>query len=215
MFHKYNSLLRDYPYRTNMFTTGIVFSIGDYLSQTYFHQEGNHKQHDWHRSLRAWTYGTFCFSPMAVLWYGKTLPFINNPFISQRIRRSMSPKTLGVCDNVFRIGIDQLIVPGLLWIPMYNTVMSYLSFHENPWENAKDKLQKNWWAVLKMNWVVWPAFQFINFTFVPIHLRVVGTNVCSIGWNCFLSTIHNTKGHFRNTFLASIHEMDEAQLNNL
>lgn len=199
-FRSYNRLLKDHPYKTNMVTTGFLFGTGDCLAQYLFPHhidDDKEKPTEFHfdRTLRAMIYGSFFFSPICVKWVGKTLPFISSPFLSALRRLKMSPRKIDTHDNLFRLALDSLLMPSLVWIPMYNTVMSALALHENFLEVAADKLRNNWWNVLKANWTVWPPLQLVNLFFVPVHLRIVVANVWSIGWNCFLSFVHNTKGH--------------------
>lgn len=199
-----------------MITTGILMGVGDSVAQRFFNHEdenGNRPPYDPLRTMRAWCYGSFIFSPLAVFWYGKTLPFIKNPFVSAIKREAWSGKRIEAFDIGFRIGIDQLILPGLVWIPLYNASMTLLAFREDPFNVIKEKLEKNWWNVLKTSWSVWPIFQLISFTVIPIHLRVFASNICSIGWNCFLSTVHNAKHHYKNKFLETVHELDESNVN--
>jgi len=40
------------------------------------------------------------------------------------------------------------------------------------------------------NYKIWPAFQFINFNFVPPNYRSLGTNIVSLGWNTYLSVLN-------------------------
>lgn len=215
MFHKYNNLLKRYPYRTNMVTTGILFGFGDSIAQHFFphqNEDGSTDPYDFHRTLRSWTYGTFFMSPLSVFWYGKTLPKLTNPLVSKAARLTWSTKKINFADIVFRLGIDQLFVPGLIWIPMYNIVMTTLAMHEHPLDVAFEKLERNWWNVLKASWMVWPAFQVVSLTFIPVHLRTVSANVCSVGWNCFLSLVHNSKTHYKTKALEDIHDIDESAI---
>ena len=46
---------------------------------------------------------------------------------------------------------------------LYSTSMMEHGDHSKSIKNAEDKL----WPVLRVNWVVWPVLQAINFTFVP------------------------------------------------
>ncbi|CAK7905582.1 protein Sym1p [[Candida] anglica] len=202
VFHAYNNLLKRHPFKTNMMSTGILFGAGDGLAQWMF----PHRDHDDHetsfnyqRTARAMIYGSMFFAPLAVMWYGKKLPTLKNPFVSQRVRARMSPFGAEFSDVLFRVGIDQLFVPGLVWIPLYNVVMTTLALHEHPLDLAYEKLSNNWWNVLRASWTVWPIFQLFSFTFIPVHLRIVAANFWSIGWNCFLSFVHNTPGHGKGT----------------
>lgn len=188
-----------------MATTGLLFGTGDAVAQFLFPHKENPEQsnetapYNFQRTLRATIYGSCFFAPCAVMWYGRKLPSLKNPFLSAQRRSRMSKKSEDFADVVFRVALDQLFVPGLVWIPMYNVVMSTLALHEHPLEVAKEKLRNNWWNVLKASWTVWPVFQLFSFTFIPVHLRVVSANIWSIGWNSFLSFVHNTPGHGKGT----------------
>lgn len=56
--------------------------------------------------------------------------------------------------------------------------------------SAQKKLETTWWPALKTNWLVWPAVQTVNFTFLPLQYRVLFANVVSIGWNSYLSWVN-------------------------
>lgn len=199
-FKMYNQLLKTHPYKTNMAGSGLFFGLGDSLAQFLFphHIDDDvDKPTEYHmdRTVRAMVYGCFFFGPLSVKWHGKTLPRILSPFLSASRRSHMKPSSIHIHDNLFRLTLDALLMPGLIWIPLYNTVMSTLALHPDPLAVAAEKLHNNWWNVLKANWTVWTPLQLFNLFFVPVHLRIVVSNVWSIGWNCFLSFVHNTKGH--------------------
>lgn len=205
VFRLYNNLLKAHPYKTNMVTTGLLFGAGDGLAQFLFphrlddDDESSPAEYHYQRTLRAMVYGLFFFAPLSVKWHAKTLPFLSSPFLSALKRSKKSTRHLHIHDNLFRLSLDALLLPGLVWIPLYNTVMSALAFHEDFLQVAKTKLENNWWNVLRANWVVWTPIQLINLFFVPVQFRVVVANVWSIGWNCYLSFVHNTKGHGKGT----------------
>jgi len=48
-------------------------------------------------------------------------------------------------------------------------------------ENPKKRVQEKWAGTLWSNWAIWPAVQVVNFTFVPLNLRLVVVNFVSIG----------------------------------
>ena len=180
-----------------MLTTGILFTAGDAVAQSLFphrNLNGELTGYNMGRSVRAWIYGSFIFAPISVKWYVKTLPYINNPFLNAAKRTQLGEKWSAFWDVTFRVALDQLTMPGLVWIPLYNTSMVALAGYDNVYSIVREKLEKNWWTVLKASWTVWPVFQLVLFLVVPVHLRVVAANCYSIGWNSFLSFIHNTPG---------------------
>ncbi|CAI5757706.1 unnamed protein product [Candida verbasci] len=216
IFHRYNELLKRHPFKTNMVSTGLFFGFGDAIAQSCFPHKFTKEEKDEKtgftkqvevvadysidRTLRALVYGSFFFAPLSVIWHGKTLPKIKNPFINFNRRNQMRNDPLQyprlhLYDTLFRLSIDQLFIPGLIWIPLYNTVMVILAQHHDPFTVIKNKLETNWWTVLKASWTVWVPFQLLNLYFVPVYLRIVCSNIYAVGWNSFLSFIHNTKGH--------------------
>ena len=44
LFHRYNEILRKYPFRSNMITTGIFFGLGDFFAQKLFPHKTIHKE---------------------------------------------------------------------------------------------------------------------------------------------------------------------------
>jgi len=44
--------------------------------------------------------------------------------------------------------------------------------------------------MLLMNWKVWTVAQYVNFKYVPLHLRTVFGNMVALWWNIYLSSIN-------------------------
>jgi hypothetical protein len=45
--------------------------------------------------------------------------------------------------------------------------------------------------VTQANWKLWPFANVISFAAVPLHLRVLYSNVVSVAWNAYLSLSAN------------------------
>lgn len=56
------------------------------------------------------------------------------------------------------------------------------------------KLEDSYLPALKMNWIVWPPVQALNFTFVPLANQVLVVNVVALFWNCYLSYVNSGGG---------------------
>lgn len=54
-----------------------------------------------------------------------------------------------------------------------------------------------YFSTLKRNWMVWPAVQAINFTFVPLQYRILFVNAVAIGENflLFYVAMDDSMGH--------------------
>lgn len=48
-------------------------------------------------------------------------------------------------------------------------------------------METSFFPTLTTNWSVWIPVQAVNFSIVPIHLRLLSVNVVSLFWNAYLS----------------------------
>lgn len=79
---------------------------------------------------------------------------------------------------------DQLIfAPGFLaiFLPVLGVVKG------KSWEENKRDVKGQYLDIVLMNWTIWPAFQIINFSLVPLNMQVVFVQVLAIIWNTYLS----------------------------
>jgi len=49
------------------------------------------------------------------------------------------------------------------------------------------KVKENIWNTLKVNWMIWPLVQVINFSFIPPHERVLFVNIINMPWTAYLA----------------------------
>lgn len=56
-------------------------------------------------------------------------------------------------------------------------------------EKSSNKNANTYKDALLANYTVWPWLQLINFSFVPLTLRVPFIGLASIGWNAYLSNL--------------------------
>lgn len=64
------------------------------------------------------------------------------------------------------------------------------------WRQIKEtRLIPNWGPTFATNLAVWPLFQVVNFSVVPVQYRLLAVNVVSVGWNAFISyrNTHHSK----------------------
>ncbi|TFA98299.1 Protein SYM1 [Trichoderma ghanense] len=171
-FRWYNGRLAARPFLTQGVTTAVLFATGDITAQQLVEKRGI-KGHDTSRTSRMALYGGCVFGPVATTWLG---------FLARRVRlRNARVETLA------RVAADQLLFAPV----MIGVFLSSMATMEG--KSAKERLDQTWWPALKANWVLWPAVQFVNFTFLPLQYRLLFANVISIGWNSYLSWV-NSKG---------------------
>ncbi|KOS19738.1 Protein SYM1 [Escovopsis weberi] len=166
----YNAKLAARPLLTQAITTSVLFATGDITSQQLIERRGL-KKHDFTRTGRMALYGGCVFGPAATTWLG---------FLARRVNHK-HPRI----ETLARVACDQL-----LFAPV--AIGAFLgSMAALEGSSAQQRLQTTWWPTLQTNWMVWPFVQCINFTFVPLHYRLLFANVISIGWNSYLSWVNN------------------------
>lgn len=98
----------------------------------------------------------------------------------------------GVKGMLAAVALDQSFMPPLIIAGFWLTqpVLEGKTFEE-----GLVLMDKNFWTMLKGNYIVWPAAQAINFTFVPPNFRVLFVNMVSLGWNSFVSYLSHRDDH--------------------
>ncbi|KAF4975238.1 hypothetical protein FZEAL_7945 [Fusarium zealandicum] len=165
----YNMRLAARPLLTQSVTTAVLFATGDITAQQLVEKKGLEK-HDVIRTGRMVLYGGCVFGPVATTWFG---------FLARSV--NVKNKRLEIAA---RVACDQLLFAPV----MISVFLSSMATMEG--KNPKERLERTWWTALKANWMVWPFVQVINFSFIPLHHRVLFANVISIGWNSYLSWVN-------------------------
>jgi len=169
LWKAYQTALTVHPTRTSMLTTGLLMSAGDALAQTVVERKSA-SQYDLMRTGRFLVFGTFLGGPMFSMWY-------------RHLAKTFEGKKYA---QVKMVACDQLgfAPPFLAFFLTSMEVMKGQSF-----KDIKSKMKQDYLEVLKTNYKIWPAVQAINFTFVPLHLRIVTVNIVAIFWNTYLAFI--------------------------
>ena len=174
LLHLYEASLKRRPKTTNAIMTGALFGIGDVSAQLLFPTSKIDKGYDYKRTARAVVYGSLIFSFIGDKWY----KILNN-----RIYMGNKPQ-YHWSNMVLRVAVDQLAFAPL-GLPFYFTCMSIMEGRS--FDVAKLKIKEQWWPTLLTNWAVWPVFQAVNFSVVPLQHRLLAVNVVAIFWNTYLS----------------------------
>lgn len=173
----YEGLLQKHPKKTNSVTTGTLFGLGDVIAQLGFPQkgpDGKRGKYDYARTARSVIYGSLVFSFIGDKWF----KFLNNKVVLPNTPNSHWTNI------AFKVGFDQMtFAPSV--IPFYFGCLTLME--GKTLKDAEKKIQDRWWDTLRANWAVWPAFQCINFAFVPVQHRLLAVNTIAIFWNTYLS----------------------------
>lgn len=71
-----------------------------------------------------------------------------------------------------------------------------------------DALRREYWGVMKANWLLWVPAQLANFKLVPLKYQVLFTNVVELVWNAYLSYAATGKGEDKEAGNAHQHRID-------
>ncbi|KAJ6151710.1 hypothetical protein N7470_006838 [Penicillium chermesinum] len=171
MLRWYQAKLAKSPILTASVTSAVLFGSGDVLAQQAVDRRGLQK-HDFARTGRMALYGGAVFGPLATGWFGV-------------LQRHVVLKGT-TATTVARVAADQLF-----FAPAQLTLfLSSMAIMEG--SDPVQKLKHSFVPTYKANLMVWPFVQGLNFTFVPLELRVLTVNVVSLGWNCFLSILNSS-----------------------
>ncbi|KAL5487348.1 hypothetical protein EMCRGX_G019937 [Ephydatia muelleri] len=154
----------------NTTTCCAVGTLGD-LCQQRISQSG---PNDWARTGRMAALG-LCMGPVTHYWY--------------LILDVALPGTKGAT-VVKKVLANQLLMAPTNYC-IFFTGMALLEGHTV--HAAVEELQSKFWSTYKMDWLVWPAAQTVNFVFVPPMLRVAYVNMVAFLWATYLSHVkHKT-----------------------
>lgn len=171
----FKKLFTRYLFVTNTVVTGSLLATGDCVTQTvekaYTKREGDKsvRKHDWGRTGRMFTIGLM-LGPFNHMWYNKLIEKIVT--------------TGGTKGALKRILADQICAgPFFCFSFFFGMGMLEGRGVDGALQEVKDKFL----TVYVIDWFVWPPAQFINFYFLPKHLRVVYVGFLTLCWNTFLS----------------------------
>ncbi|TPX47562.1 hypothetical protein SeMB42_g03279 [Synchytrium endobioticum] len=163
----YDTLLTKHPILVQSATTGFFFALGDVIAQHFVEKR---KNHDLMRTVRMTVYGTCIGGPAVALWYR---------FLFSRTSHITSP----VQSALLRVAADQIVCAPIFMGAFF--IITGL-MEQRPWKEIKAKLRFGYRDALVANYQVWPAFQLVNFYFVPPLYRSLAVAGVSTGWNSYM-----------------------------
>jgi protein Mpv17 len=88
--------------------------------------------------------------------------------------------------------VDQFLWTPFLFLPIFFGGMALLEGLSL--KQAKEEAWEKGWGLtptLKANWKFWFPVCAVNYSVMPIELRIVWINVCALVWNIYLSLVQN------------------------
>eukprot|EP01025_Chloroclados_australasicus_P011892 TRINITY_DN1531_c0_g1_i1.p2 TRINITY_DN1531_c0_g1~~TRINITY_DN1531_c0_g1_i1.p2 ORF type:complete len:201 (-),score=17.25 TRINITY_DN1531_c0_g1_i1:503-1105(-) len=169
MWTNYLKQLQKRPLLTKCATSFVGFGLGDIVAQCLSDVE----QYDLTRTVRMSVYGGMVMGPFAHHWFN-LLDKVVFP------RYPTHPTTV-----VVKAALDQLVQApiGLSIFYIYQEALQ--GRPDRIGETIKEKLM----PTLYMTWKFWPMAHLINFSVVPLDLRILYVNVVSVAYTCLLSRL--------------------------
>lgn len=146
--------------------SGFLVATGDVIAQQAIERQG--KNHDVHRTAR-----------MALIGIGIG-SFLRPWYLT--LDRIVKGQTK--LDALKKMVLDQMLGSPTIIFTFYTLKEN---FERKTFEEYKQTLRERYFKTLKTNYKFWPFVQIINFTFVPLHNRILFVNVAAVFWNTYLS----------------------------
>ena len=148
--------------------TGALVGTGDVIAQQVVEKKG-FKGHNFVRTAKMAGIGLCFIGPGLRTWY----------IILDKLVKG----TAGTS------ALKKMILDQGIWAPCF-LVMFFSAvgaLDGNSAKQIKEKLKKDFVPALKVNYMIWPAVQLLNFYFVPMQHRVIVVNFVALFWNTYLA----------------------------
>uniref|UniRef100_A0A7S0VKF2 Uncharacterized protein n=1 Tax=Polytomella parva TaxID=51329 RepID=A0A7S0VKF2_9CHLO len=160
----YLDVLDKHPIVTKSVTCAVLNCMGDIISQVCIEHATTL---DFARIRTFGFLGLVLVGPALHYWYS---------FLNRAIPASP------------RSAIIQLLLDQLVFAPFFlATILSTLFALEGKANQIPEKLRQDLFNTVRANWLLWVPAQFVNFRYVPPHLRVLASNVVALLWNTYIS----------------------------
>lgn len=171
----YNKLAMAHPMTVGVVTTGVKTSAADVFAQKVV--EGR-EDFDWTRHAAFCAFGFGYLGGFQYWLYNVKFAQWCGPLTRTFGHRATAP---------IKTFIDQAIHHPLIYFPSFFAIKAAVS--GQPLSSAAVKYKAEIWDSLKALWMVWVPAQFVNFAFVPRHLRIPYVAAVSFGWTVILSVM--------------------------
>lgn len=170
----YTSKLDSNPITTKTISSIFIFAIGDFLCQKIenkIEKKTQKKDFNWMRLIKQSSYGLLA-GPYLHLQFCRIIPAIFPSTAKLHVFKSVF-YALTVSDAIYNCGF-----------------YVYCDALNGEFFKAKTFFEK-FVPTQMLNLQVWPVFQYVNFSLVPIKYRVLYDNMLAVFWNAYLSYVQN------------------------
>jgi len=177
LFQKYTQRLQKKPYSTKMATSCFIFTISDYVCQTYIEKKTS-ADYNYVRTFRQAMFGTLFVSPSLHVWHSHFIPAVTRP-LKTRFATVATSVALGET---------------LLSSYFLSSVLFFYDFMaSHSFESGKRNVQEKFWPTFLRSFQYWSGVSLMTYSIIPIHFRPVFSNCFSFAWQIYMSYIANLK----------------------
>mmetsp|Transcript_2098 Transcript_2098/g.6273 ORF Transcript_2098/g.6273 Transcript_2098/m.6273 type:complete len:252 (-) Transcript_2098:138-893(-) len=163
----YLTMLEVEPLQTKIMTSIILYCLSDIIAQLI---EGT-KVLKLERTLRFCVFGGLVWTPFLHYWYN---------FLEHMVQPT------NILHTALMVLCDQGIGTPIYMVTFFSA-MSIMK--REPWMAAQKKIREEGRKIVLITWAFWVPVQLCNFTFVPLHLRILAVNSLSLIWNIIFSML--------------------------
>jgi hypothetical protein len=163
-----------------MVTSGAMFAGADVIVQKYVEENGKVQPQ---RVAKVTAVGAFGLAPILHKWFGEGLPWIYKNVL-QRFLPGIFAKSTALKEACGMILFDQTIgAVSINWLIIF--LFGFLeSFNASKAVAATNSCIRD---VVFASWKIWPASNFLNFFLVPMHYRVLFSNITGFFWTIYVT----------------------------
>ncbi len=182
-----------YPFSFGVVVSGVKTSAVDLMVQKIVERK---EKIDWGRNA---AFATFGFVYLGGVQYAIYVPFFGKLFPNAA---SFASKTLrekikdfkGIRNVGLQLFLDQCVHHPAMYFPAFYATKELVMSAQN--EDGKPDFSKayasyteNLWDDMIALWKIWVPATFVNFAFMPMHMRIPYTATVSMVWTCVLSSM--------------------------
>ncbi|KAF9615389.1 hypothetical protein IFM89_023040 [Coptis chinensis] len=203
----YQKCLHAHPYKTQIISSGVLWGTGDIIAQSVSHNTKKQPiqaddevfKINWRRVATTSLFGFGFIGPIGHLWYEGLDKLI-------RGRLQLQPKSLKFVAS--KVGID-----GVIFGPLYIlTFFSYMGLASGKSIAAvKEDVKRDFLPALGVGVVIAPAFQIINFRFIPVTYQLTFVNGFCVLDSALLSWIEQQENAPWKKWFASLLESGDKE----
>lgn len=175
---------REHPFKFGVLFSGAKTSFSDWLVQSQIEKR---ERIDWRRNA---TFASFGFFYLGGVQYAIYVPLFSRlfPGAAAFAKAPISAKLAdpaGMRNMLVQVGLDQFVHHPLMYFPVFYCLKDVVN--GGSIQGGLSKYSVNYQEDLVALWKIWVPSTIINFSLMPMHLRIPWVASTSLIWTCIIS----------------------------